>query len=1686
MTSPTLRLAAQHFASLPPPRNYPAPAAPASQPLRQQCFSSPPASFESPSSRAATQKASPRNSPLSSLWRAVALPSPEPSSFRSSPTWAASSWRAAFSHSSLTPSSLPAHRRATAPETASSFLRSRAWVSAPLRPLPAHTPAPTSLCWLLQSAERPSLSFAARASSSLNWPRARRLAPAPPLPPALTAATPRLVARPLALTARHVFSSWRARSTSPRLPSSSSYSSSYSSVSYSSSLRPSSTSPALRQAFLSAPFSTSFSPTAMSRRRFAPSGQAESTSPPSDSRSASSSAASSAASQGSHAPRADRSRRGRGEPRASSSHSASPHNGSAPLRSSPSPSTSAAPGAQASFATAAVQPLRSSPSATSLSGRQASTGAAPTPVLLPSASAPLLAATPQPAPAAPQGSDRNAALEKLFGGMGNAQFNKYILDEENVLHFYGIRQAVLRPVVHEDCRRGGPAAATAPPATSRRNKEANAQNQMFRVSLSWTISGKRKVETEGVGRSKKDAKKDAVKTLLAQLGPVTLHEYEQVTRCLFSSLRGKIQGKQSSYPAGCEHRFVWTFMSGGEEVKIDSVGRGHSATEAEIGAMQDMYLKVLKYRDCQTEEREKINRQVSQARQQQAAESRKAASQSPQLAKQDAGEINQQHHNLTTRNQIKPTEMISMSAEGYRCNLQWRWTGRDGRSRTLSCVGIGLSKPLARASAALQMMGLAGFVQPVNAHDRQAARALVNLVTERPDGKTYVSKACTLLEATTSGVWRLFLPTVWRAALAENERSLVDALLNTMKKVTAASTPSSAAENEVASSAPSPLPSEDGRAMPPDLWEQLLDECTVLTNCTFGQAVLHELGDLHLDQSYFPSPLAKHYFQNYRLMLALEWQAQLAAGIEDRKAYGDLFEGKHMTLNCKSAVMPIFSLGTALKTEDREFLANVQFREDDCVLLRPYDEQRGSEDTWRKCFVGVVTSVKNDGANFNVNVRLASGEGAKHPDILTCRKFKLYHLTPAVTHDRMVEALRSLTMHRMPITQSTSSYAFTPEIRYLLLHTGEGPAKEVASRGPVPVLSDVDPALFDPLHRLNELADAQAAAAGGAAAFGVPREDAAGFGAAAAQNSKKQRVQQSSAVGYPHASPLLSQVALQARNQLEADKSSFSTMPREVNYDDIILPTDLPLTGPQKAACLSALTNRLTLVQGPPGTGKTHVACAIIDAWQRNDPTKKILAVADSNVAADNLMEGLSARGIRSVRVGNGSESDLQEEAIADLGRYRDYLRLKQNGMFGEAKTVRMALFREAVRRQPVIIATCVGSGHEMFDDLVFSRVIIDEGAQAIEPSNLIPLAHGCRNFVLIGDHKQLPPTILSPEAAARGLDVSLLERFVSSGIAPIHLLDEQRRMHPSIAYFPNLQFYEGKIQSRDVDDRNRPVVAGFRWPSQHSRVCLVDISAAGLSGAEASQGTSKYSLAEIDPIVAILQSVANEGSVLPSQIGVLTPYDAQKARLRKAINETFEPPACYHIEVDSVDGFQGKEKDLIIFSAVRSNPRGEIGFLRDPRRMNVMLTRAKRGVIVIGDQLTLWNDLENWRPWIQWVGSMRSIIPITRLNDHLETPGYVLPSLQKSPSGNVLHRSASHASRLGFAGGTSGAVGARAGGGAATQVFVPQGFQCDFDTRRSSQMPPETQGTVTKKAAEEEEEREKQREVPEDWEELL
>ncbi|ORM42213.1 ATP-dependent helicase NAM7 [Babesia sp. Xinjiang] len=451
---------------------------------------------------------------------------------------------------------------------------------------------------------------------------------------------------------------------------------------------------------------------------------------------------------------------------------------------------------------------------------------------------------------------------------------------------------------------------------------------------------------------------------------------------------------------------------------------------------------------------------------------------------------------------------------------------------------------------------------------------------------------------------------------------------------------------------------------------------------------------------------------------------------------------------------------------------------------------------------------------------------------------------------------------------------------------------------------------------------------------------------------------------------------------------------KEGDMKNVTIRTNIPLTEAQAEACRCALSNPITLIQGPPGTGKTQVACAIIDCWRRLS-REKILAVADSNVAADNLIEGLAQRGIKALRIGFGSESLLQEESLKDLSRYERYRSLRAAGLHKEANSMRMLMIVEAVKQHQVIIATCVGSGNDILAGCSFPYVIIDECAQSIEASNLIPIGKGCEQLVLIGDHKQLRPTIISTEAASQGLSISLLERLVSARVAPVHLLDVQRRMHPSISEFPNRHFYRGLVRDA-IDEDSRKPVRGFRWPSKGYNVAFVDASAGAPNGHfETVVGTSKSNALEVDILLIILKSIIEAQDVKESQIGILTPYDAQKWQLRRRVNQ-MEAVNGPMIEIDSVDGFQGKEKELILFSAVRSNLQKDVGFLRDPRRMNVMLTRARRGLIIVADKYTIMNDNANWRPYVEYVTDRCIDIHISELNMFLDTTSPRLESIAR------------------------------------------------------------------------------------------
>merc|ERR1719221_782782 len=188
--------------------------------------------------------------------------------------------------------------------------------------------------------------------------------------------------------------------------------------------------------------------------------------------------------------------------------------------------------------------------------------------------------------------------------------------------------------------------------------------------------------------------------------------------------------------------------------------------------------------------------------------------------------------------------------------------------------------------------------------------------------------------------------------------------------------------------------------------------------------------------------------------------------------------------------------------------------------------------------------------------------------------------------------------------------------------------------------------------------------------------------------------------------------------------------------------------------------------------------------------------------------------------------------------------------------------------------------------------------------------------------------------------------------------------MHPAIAAFPSMQYYSGRLRS-GVRGATRKAVKGIQWPVPECPVAFMPVA-----GSEMTEGTSYINMKEVEAIDEVLRVVINAKDVLGSNIGIITPYAAQARALKAQLGiQGGKPmPGVQQPEVSSVDGFQGREKDLIFVSCVRANDKGAVGFMGDPRRLNVMLTRAKRGLVVFGHFDTLGQDTPGWRPWLSWV----------------------------------------------------------------------------------------------------------------------
>jgi predicted DNA helicase len=265
-----------------------------------------------------------------------------------------------------------------------------------------------------------------------------------------------------------------------------------------------------------------------------------------------------------------------------------------------------------------------------------------------------------------------------------------------------------------------------------------------------------------------------------------------------------------------------------------------------------------------------------------------------------------------------------------------------------------------------------------------------------------------------------------------------------------------------------------------------------------------------------------------------------------------------------------------------------------------------------------------------------------------------------------------------------------------------------------------------------------------------------------------------------------------------------------------------------------------------------------------------------------------------------------------------------------------------------VIAATLVGANHPHIRDRRFHTVVIDEAAQGLEPACWIPILKADR-LLLAGDHCQLPPTIKSDEKESRQLFNTLFEKLVKKYPDAVSFLDTQYRMNSQIMTYPSITIYDGMLKAA-------PSAAEWRLMDDTQPIVFIDTAGAGFEereeeGALSNKEEADFLVNHLVGLMTQLEGVYSE-AMLPS-VGVITPYRGQANRLKTLLSNV-EGVSGIDLQVSTVDGFQGQEKDIIYISLVRSNAGGNIGFLSDVRRINVALTRAKKKLIVIGDSSTI------------------------------------------------------------------------------------------------------------------------------------
>lgn len=468
----------------------------------------------------------------------------------------------------------------------------------------------------------------------------------------------------------------------------------------------------------------------------------------------------------------------------------------------------------------------------------------------------------------------------------------------------------------------------------------------------------------------------------------------------------------------------------------------------------------------------------------------------------------------------------------------------------------------------------------------------------------------------------------------------------------------------------------------------------------------------------------------------------------------------------------------------------------------------------------------------------------------------------------------------------------------------------------------------------------------------------------------------------------------------------------EKNSNDKIAWFDESLNASQKEAVRKSLEARdIFLVHGPPGTGKTTALVEII----RQSIRKKlsVFVTAPSNTACDNVLERLVKTGLNVIRLGHPARIALPlREHTLDFklalhplshqihdcqsnlnrlfkreDRYREkrspgpdakrQVRSQIEELKDEIRRLRKEIFSCVMKEAEVIVGTPTSIQDKSMREKPFDVLVIDEATQATEPVTWIPMTRA-KKVIMAGDHFQLPPTVRSKEAEEKGLGITLFERFYEILDPDFRqILERQYRMNEQIMGFSSMEFYNNLlVADESVKSQTLSGLQGVTACADTIEPFVyIDTSGKGFEEKLEAGSESRYSPEEAVLVLGELKKMLEAG-VPPKEIAVISPYSAQVRFLATQAAACLPAGRDPGIEIDSVDGFQGREKELVIVSLVRSNMEGEMGFLADTRRMNVAMTRARRKLIVIGDSATL-SSIKFYADFIKYaerIGGYKSV----------------------------------------------------------------------------------------------------------------